>query len=130
MTHRYFLLLLISFLSLTSFSQELEVKADLINPSKTINDGQIELHVSGGQEPYEYFWSNPDTPLSSSISTNLVEGMSYTIVIEDANGLKKEVTYELKAESITEKLNGTLKPAVDGLGSVLFSGSVCCSRNL
>ncbi|MGO3237089.1 MAG: amino acid carrier protein [Psychroflexus halocasei] len=120
MTHRYFLLLLISFLSLTSFSQELEVKADLINPSKTINDGQIELHVSGGQEPYEYFWSNPDTPLSSSISTNLVEGMSYTIVIEDANGLKKEVTYELKAESITEKLNGTLKPAVDGLGSVLF----------
>lgn len=120
MTYKHFLVALITLVSLTSYSQELKIEADLINPSKTINDGQIELHVTGGQEPYKYKWSNPDTPLSSSVSTSLVEGMIYTILVTDANGLTQEATYEITAESITEKMNGTLKPAVDALGSVLF----------
>ncbi|MGO1729708.1 MAG: amino acid carrier protein [Flavobacteriaceae bacterium] len=120
MTYKHFLVALITLISLTSYSQELKIEADLINPSKTINDGQIELHVTGGQAPYEYKWSNPDTPLSSSISTSLVEGMEYTILVTDANGLTQNATYEIKAESITEKMNGTLKPTVDALGSVLF----------
>ncbi|WP_340065307.1 amino acid carrier protein [Ascidiimonas aurantiaca] len=101
-------------------AQELSVKETLTNPSKEINDGVITLEVSGGVEPYTYKWSNQGTSLSSNKASGLVEGMLYEVVITDAGGNQIIKKYEVPAEAITEVFNGTMKPIVDGIGSILF----------
>lgn len=111
------LFLLISF---TVFAQELEVKGTTINPSNIINDGEIDLEVTGGTPPYTYKWSNQDTPLTSDKSTGLVEGVPYTVTVIDANGLKETKAFTVKAKAITEIFNGFMTPAVNALGSFLF----------
>lgn len=107
-------------LSLAVLSQELTVKEKLINPSKMINDGVIELEVEGGTAPYTYKWSNQQTPLSSNKASGLVEGLSYDVTITDANGLSTTKEYKVPTEEITEVFNGAMTPAVSALGSVLF----------
>ncbi len=109
--------LLISF---TVFSQELVVKETVLNPSNRINDGVIRVEVDGGTPPYQYKWSNQSTPLSSSQSTGLVEGLPYTVTITDSKGLNITKEYKVPAEAITEFFNGVMTPAVSALGSVLF----------
>ena len=107
-------------LSLAVFSQELSVKEKLINPSKKINDGVIELNVEGGTPPYTYKWSNQETALTSNKAMNLVEGLSYDVTITDATGTSISKEYKVPAEDITEIFNGAMTPAVGALGSVLF----------
>lgn len=109
--------LLISF---TVFSQELVVKETVLNPSNRINDGVIRVEVDGGTPPYQYKWSNQSTPLTSSQSTGLVEGLPYTVTITDSKGLNVFKEYKVPAEAITEFFNGVMTPAVSALGSVLF----------
>lgn len=120
MIYRNLLVLFSFLLSFANYAQELKVTPKAINPSNEINDGQIELKVTGGEMPYSYKWSNEETPLSSSVSSGLVEGKPYTIIVSDASGLSKTVTVEIPAESITEHFNSTFKPIVDQMGSVLF----------
>ncbi|WP_418498976.1 amino acid carrier protein [Flagellimonas sp.] len=117
---KYFLTLM-SFFALTlGFSQELTVEGKTYNVSKNINDGAIELEVSGGVEPYTYKWSNQSTPLTSKRAQGLVEGIPYSVVVTDAAGNSVTKEFEIKTESITEIFNGTMTPAVSALGSVLF----------
>ena len=114
---------LIVFLMFTvslTFAQDLQVEGTLINPSEEIDDGQIELNVSGGIPPYTYEWSNTETPLSSAKSSHLTEGITHTVKVTDANGNFVEKSFELKAESIAESFNGTFKPIVNSMGGVLF----------
>jgi len=114
---------LIVFLMFTvslTFAQDLQIEETLINPSEQINDGQIELNVSGGIPPYTYEWSNDETPLSSAKSSDLTEGITHTVKVTDANGNFAEKSFEIKAESIVESFNGTFKPIVNSMGSVLF----------
>jgi len=101
-------------------AQELQIEARITNPSKEINDGQITLKVLNGTPPYTYKWSNQDTPLTSRISTNLVEGMPYTVTVTDAEGMSTTQKFTVETEAIAETFNGTFKPLVDQLGSVLF----------
>ena len=103
-----------------TFAQDLEVKEKLINPSDKINNGQIELSVSGGTPPYKFQWSKDDVPMSSSTANELTEGINYDVKIMDASGNILEKTYKIKAESIVENFNGTFQPVVDAMGSVLF----------
>ncbi|MEB8330658.1 amino acid carrier protein [Flavobacteriaceae bacterium KMM 6897] len=107
-------------LSLAVFSQELTVTEKLINPSKRINDGVIELEVDGGTAPYTYKWSNQATPLTSNRASGLVEGLTYDVTITDASGLSFSKEYKVPTEEITEVFNGAMTPAVSALGSVLF----------
>ncbi|ALM06527.1 sodium:alanine symporter [Sediminicola sp. YIK13] len=107
-------------LSLAVFSQELTVTEKLINPSKRINDGVIELEVEGGTAPYTYKWSNQATPLSSKRASDLVEGLAYDVTITDADGKSVSKSYKVPTEEITEVFNGAMTPAVSALGSVLF----------
>lgn len=101
-------------------AQDLQVKETISNPSHNINDGMVTLEVSGGTPPYTYKWSNQGTPITSNISSSLVEGIPYSVEITDAAGVTISKTYQVPSESITEVFNGTMTPAVNALGSVLF----------
>lgn len=111
-----FLLFTISFIS----AQDLQVEGTKINPSDKINNGQIELTVTGGTPPYEFQWSKDDVPLTSSKASDLTEGIFYTVKVSDASGASVEKSYKIDAVSIVENFNGTFQPVVDAMGSVLF----------
>ncbi|MBZ9779408.1 amino acid carrier protein [Psychroflexus sp. CAK8W] len=111
-----FLLFTISFIS----AQDLQVEGTKINPSDKINNGQIELTVTGGTPPYEFQWSKDDVPLTSSKASDLTEGIFYTVKVSDASGASVEKSYKVDAVSIVENFNGTFQPVVDAMGSVLF----------
>ncbi|MCR1026624.1 amino acid carrier protein [Cellulophaga baltica] len=115
----YFLFLSIS-ISFSSFAQDFDVEGKVYNPSTTINDGVVDLKVTGGVAPYSYKWSNENTPLTSKKSTGLVEGVPYTVVVTDSDGKTVTKVFTVEADAITEIFNGTMTPAVNALGSVLF----------
>ncbi|MFV8838044.1 amino acid carrier protein [Salinimicrobium soli] len=117
---KYLLSFLFSFSILTMVAQELQVKAEIGNPSKVINNGFIELQVEGGTPPYQYKWSSQQTPLDSPRSENLVEGVPYTVTVTDAAGNKVQEEFTVPAKAITEHFNGTFAPIVESMGSVLF----------
>ncbi|MDR6301185.1 amino acid carrier protein [Mesonia maritima] len=101
-------------------NQELEVEAELGNPSSLINDGFIDLKVTGGVPPYTYKWTNPETSLKSNKATGLIEGVPYDVVITDANQNTITKSYRIEAESITENFNGFFAPIVENMGAILF----------
>jgi AGCS family alanine or glycine:cation symporter len=117
---KYLLSFLFTISIVSLYAQELQVNADVVNPSKIINDGYVELNVTGGTPPYEYKWSNQDTPLDSPRTENLIEGVPYSVTVTDAAGNKFEQEYKVKAEAITEHFNGTFAPIVESMGAVLF----------
>lgn len=117
---KYLLSSLFTLCSLALFAQELKVDAKVENPSNLINDGRISLSVEGGTPPYSYRWSNQSTPLESPISTNLTEGVPYSVIVSDSDGNSITHTYQVKAEAITEHFNGFMTPAVENLSAVLF----------
>lgn len=117
---KYFLFLLSFFALTTGFAQELTVVGKTYNVSDNINDGAIELEVDGGVEPYTYKWSDQETPLTSKSARGLVEGVPYSVVVTDAAGNSVTKEFTVETQSITEVFNGTMTPAVSGLGSVLF----------
>lgn len=108
------------FICFTLSAQELEVTGKTYNPSTNINDGVIDLKVNGGTAPYTFKWSNQNTPLTSNKAMGLVEGVSYNVVVTDANGESVTKAFTVKTEAITEVFNGVMTPAVSALGSVLF----------
>jgi AGCS family alanine or glycine:cation symporter len=114
------LILFLMFTVSLTFAQDLQVEETLINPSVQINDGQIELKVSGGTPPYTFEWSDAETPLNSTKSSYLTEGIIHFVKVTDANGDSIEKSFEIKAESIVESFNGTFTPIVNSMGSVLF----------
>ncbi|MFO7720488.1 MAG: amino acid carrier protein [Gillisia sp.] len=117
---KYLLSSLLFFSMFSLFAQELEVEAKVGNPSKLINDGFIDLEVTGGTPPYSYKWDNKATPLSSSRSEGLAEGIANTVIITDAAGASITKSYTIKAEAITEHFNGTFIPIVASIEKVLF----------
>ncbi|WP_088342210.1 amino acid carrier protein [Robiginitalea sediminis] len=115
-----FCTLVLSCFFLNLAAQDLQVKESINNPSTNINDGVVRLSVSGGTPPYVYKWSNQGTPLSSDKATGLTEGIPYTVVISDARGNSVTRVYTVPTEAIAEIFNGTMTPAVNALGDVLF----------
>ncbi len=117
---KYLLSFLFSVFIFTTYAQELQVKAEIENPSKIINNGIIVLDVQGGTPPYQYKWSSQNTPLDSPRAEALVEGVAYSVLVSDAEGNEvfKEIT--VPAEAITEHFNGTFAPIVEAMGAVLF----------
>lgn len=117
---KYLLSLFFTFSIISLFAQDLDVQADIGNPSNVINDGFIDLKVTGGTEPYTYQWSNQSTPLTSPRAEGLVEGIPYNVLVTDATGASTTRSYTVKAEAITEHFNGTFAPIVAAMGGVLF----------
>lgn len=117
---RYLLLSAIILSNLFAFGQEFEVELRTENPSPKINDGQAYVVVKGGTPPYTYKWSNQNTPLTESNTSDLTEGYSFTVLVKDSEGLEQELEGKVAAESIEEVINATFKPIVDGMTTVLF----------
>jgi AGCS family alanine or glycine:cation symporter len=99
---------------------EMKVQLELLNPSSEINNGVAQVVVEGGQAPYQYKWSNVNTPLIAAESVGLVEGMEHSVLVSDASGNKVSKTFTIPTKSITEIFNSKVQPAVDVLGAVLF----------
>src|SRR5690554_6404949 len=114
-----FLLLLLSPLMLLQ-SQVLEVKERIGNASAKINDGFIELEVSGGVPPYTYKWSDQNTALDAAAAYGLMDGIPYHVEIRVSNGNSISRSYEIQPEKITEYFNSAAVPLVDKLGAFLF----------
>jgi len=117
---KYLLSFLFSVSVFTLYAQELQLNAEIENPSKIINNGLIKLNLEGGTAPYTYKWSNQSTPLDSPVSEGLVEGVPYSVTVSDAAGNEVTEEFTVPAQAITEHFNGTFAPIVASMGSVLF----------
>jgi len=98
----------------------MEVQIEHENPSKEINNGIATVEVKGGKAPYKYAWSNQETSLESNKSTQLIEGMEYSVEVTDASGKSVLKTFTIPSQSITEVFNSKVQPAVDFLEEILF----------
>ncbi|TDN89204.1 AGCS family alanine or glycine:cation symporter [Salegentibacter sp. 24] len=117
---KYLLSMFFLFSIFTINAQELDVQAKVGNPSRIINNGFVDLEVTGGEPPYIYQWSNPETSLESSRAENLTEGVPYKVVVTDSQGNSVTKSFQIEAEAITEHFNGTFVPIVEAMTSVLF----------
>ena len=117
---KHLLLIFLFFPLLAMQSQDLKVEATTGNPSNVINNGFIDLQVSGGKAPYTYKWSEQDISLTSSRAEGLTEGIPYHVVITDSEGITSSHTFTVKAKAITEHFNGTFVPLVESVSKVLF----------
>lgn len=115
-----FLFLLTNAIAQDTSVRNMTVEVELLNPSSEINNGVAKVIVHGGQEPYQYKWSNVNTPLKASESVGLIEGMEHTVIVSDAAGKSVTKKFTIPAKSITEIFNSNVQPAVDVLGAVLF----------
>ncbi|WP_037348985.1 amino acid carrier protein [Sediminibacter sp. Hel_I_10] len=100
--------------------EELAIDIELINPTSTINDGQIEVTVKGGNPPYTYQWSDQDTPLSASKANGLIEGVAHSVTVSDAQNRQVSKSMTIEASSITENFNAKFSPIVEVMSDVLF----------
>ncbi len=97
--------------------------ADIQNTScPGSSDGQIIVEVIGGAAPYTYSWmpSNVEGPSPSG----LAEG-TYTVTIEDANGVTLTSTYEVTAPDqfvVTTDSTSALGSNSDGSAVVMVTG--------
>lgn len=119
---KYFYLLAVTtlFAYQTHANEPLKVDLQLSNPDSEINDGQATAEVTGGVRPYKYYWSNPNTDTTSSVSRKLAEGVTHTVKIVDAEGQTIEQAFKIPSESVAEILNGSFKPLVDAAAAVIF----------
>lgn len=123
-------LIFISFLIATSLENlkadylqkddSLRIEVETINPSTSINDGQIKLKAFGGTPPYQFKWSNQNTSLTASDASGLIEGLEYTVTISDSENVQITKNITIEAESITENFNAVFEPVVQFMGKVLF----------
>ncbi len=90
------------------------------NPSSEINNGQAVVEARGGQPPYQYFWSNQGTDTNARQAEGLTEGAGYSVTVRDAAGQEVSQDFKIEAESVAENFNGTFKPIVDAMFSVIF----------
>jgi AGCS family alanine or glycine:cation symporter len=70
----------------TVVAQQVTVDLYYENPSEAIGDGTVHAFVSGGVAPYQYQWSNAGTPLHSSSTGGIAEGIEFSLTIIDAKG--------------------------------------------
>ena len=106
--------------SLSLGSNEFRVTPEIINPSELINDSEIKLNVSGGKEPYKFYWTDVNTDTLSNVAMGLTEGVHHKFRIKDAEGRELQQQVYIPSESITEKFNGFMVPLVEKVSSVLF----------
>ena len=117
---RYFLLSLITSLSLLSSASEFKAELKTENPTPKINDGEAYVVTAGGTAPFTYQWSKQSTSMESSNCSGLTEGSSFTVIVTDSEGNQQELTGTVGITSIEESINATFKPVVNVMTNILF----------
>ncbi|HKK40585.1 MAG TPA: alanine/glycine:cation symporter family protein [Cryomorphaceae bacterium] len=107
-------------LTATAVNAQIDATLEISNDSEKINDGRAQVVIVDGVGPYIYKWSNPETPLTSSSSSGLTEGVEFTVTVTDVEGSEIALAGLVKPESTEEKINSIFLPIVDALSSVLF----------
>lgn len=113
----YFIILLFFSFNLNA---QLSATLEVSNDSENIDDGRAKVIVHSGKPPFEYKWSNPNTPLDSDNTSGLTEGMRFSVIVTDATGESVELIGEVKAESSEERINAVFLPMVNALAATLF----------
>lgn len=108
-------------LTTMSFAQgNLSVEVEWTNPKDDIDNAVATVTASGGTAPYKYFWESAGTDTTSRVSSGITEGLPQTVRVVDADGNEVEKTFTVPMESLEENFNGTFKPIVNAVGSVLL----------
>lgn len=89
------------------------------NPDESIQNGIARAEVDGAVGNVTYYWSNPNTPLSSSQCSGLDEGCPVKLIVTDETG-SAEFEVVVPAISFPEKMNAIFKPIVDAIGTVMY----------
>jgi len=114
------LLFSLTFSFIMSSVAQLSITHEISNKSEDINDGKISVAITGGQEPYSYFWSDKNSPRDENFSDSLTEGVEHTLTITDFNGLELKESFTIETESVQEKINNAFLPVVSFLDKVIF----------
>jgi gliding motility-associated-like protein len=83
-----------------------QVKSLIVEPEKVVvkvtgksdalcnqsHDGKISIDVKGGRNPYNYFWSGPDSYFSSKKDIDDAGAGAYSVEVTDASGCSAEDT--------------------------------------
>lgn len=118
---KLFTLIGIALVGLAHGQSSLQIdEVEVRNPEEGINNGHAILHVSGGTQPYKYYWSNANTDTTSKESFGLTEGVEHSVRVVDATGAEASKSFEIETVSIAEKFNGAFTPIVDAVGGILL----------
>ncbi len=110
-----------AFLSLTFLNaQDLNVTHNISDTSDEINTAVITLNVTGGQAPYQYFWSEKSVDTKTTVIEKATEGKEYSVKVVDANNKTKELTFEVPTNSFPETLSASFAPVVSFMDKYFF----------
>ncbi len=113
--------ILMSFLSLTLLNaQDLNVTHSISDASDEINTAVINIAATGGQAPYQYFWSENSVDTKTFNLEGATEGKEYTVKVVDANNASKEITFEVPTNSVPEALSASFAPVVGFMDKYFF----------
>ena len=113
--------ILIMFLSLGFLNaQDLNVTHTVSDDSDEINTAVISVVATGGQAPYQYFWSEKSVDTKTSQITKATEGKEYTVKVVDANNISKELVINVPTNSIPESLSNSFQPVVNFMDKYFF----------
>lgn len=101
-------------------SSPFEASLVLTNPSDAIDNVEGKVEVKGGKAPYRYIWSVAAISIYHNEVKGLSEGDEISVKVIDANNDTVVASATSPAESIEEKFNTAMKPAVGFLQSLLF----------
>ena len=113
-------LIFISFNSFAGSGEPLEAKMSIKDSLGAIDDVTARIEVKGGEKPYKYFWNIDRISIYNSVGTGISEGDSVIVNVVDANNDTVTVRGHVKAKSIPERFNKTMKPAVEFMSNILF----------
>jgi AGCS family alanine or glycine:cation symporter len=72
--------ILMSFLSLSFLNaQDLNVSHSISDTSDELNTAVITINATGGQAPYQYFWSEKSVDTKTSVLPKATEGKEYSV---------------------------------------------------
>lgn len=103
--------------SAQSFDATLEIKDSL----PAIDDVQAKVHVEGGQAPYKFFWNLQNVSIYNDFAKGISEGDLVVVKVVDANNDTVVAQGMVPVESIPERFNKAMKPAVAFMSDILFA---------
>jgi AGCS family alanine or glycine:cation symporter len=113
--------ILMSFLSLSFLNaQDLNVTHNISDDSDELNTAIITINATGGQAPYQYFWSEKSVDTKTDVLVKATEGKEYSVKVIDANNKTKEITFEVPTNSFPETLSASFAPVVNFMDKYFF----------